>query len=283
MKMLPATMVFLSATNFRGKFVNATSSGLASGATLVDAVLQGLLEIVEHDGWLIGQSNPVELPLIDYDTVNNKRIVEVIEKIQSLGYRVISRDYSNDINIPVIRTWIINPENYTNYATSGFGASLSAEMALERSITEAVQAVGGYISPKIKRYESPNMRDMVYERNSIYGLYYFQQKDFQVSNSTPIKSMNEFPKDNSVSVKEMLDNVVTKIKKAIPNSDILFYDLTRRSIGIPVVRTIVTGDIQRMSLPLITVSPRLMQFQKTYGYSDSIPKYESLYMGPYPH
>ena len=283
MKMLPATMVFLSATNFRGKFVNATSSGLASGAVLVDAVLQGLLEIVEHDGWLIGQSNSVELPLIDYSTIANQKTIDVISKIESLGYKVISRDYSNDINIPVIRTWIINPKNYTDYATSGFGASPSAVVALERSITEAVQAVGGYKSPSIKRYESPNMRDTVYDRNSIYGLYYFQQKDFNVTDETPVKSMKAFPKDTSNSVKEMLDSVIMKIKKAVPNCDILFYNLTRSSIGVPVVRTIVTGDIQRMSLPLITVSPRLIKFQQIYGYSKNMPQYEQLYMGPYPH
>ena len=83
MKVIPATMVFLSATNFRGKFVNATSSGLASGVVLVDAVLQGLLEIIKHDGWLIGQSNPVELPLIDYSTIANKKTLDVINKIES--------------------------------------------------------------------------------------------------------------------------------------------------------------------------------------------------------
>ncbi|MDO4712223.1 MAG: hypothetical protein Q4A75_09610, partial [Peptostreptococcaceae bacterium] len=79
------------------------------------------------------------------------------------------------------------------------------------------------------------------------------------------------------------DEVIRKIKKAIPNSDIVFYDLTRGSIGIPVVRTLITGDIQRMSLPLIAVSDRLLRFQKDKGHSEKIPAYEELFMGPYPH
>ena len=109
------------------------------------------------------------------------------------------------------------------------------------------------------------------------------EKDFKVTDATPVRSMKSFPKDNSNSVKEMLDSAIARIKKAVPNCDILFYNLTRSSIGVPVVRTIVTGDIQRMSLPLITVSPRLMKFQQLYGYSKNKPQYEQLYMGPYPH
>lgn len=56
-KLIPASMVFLSPAVFRGILFNNTSSGLSAGVTVEDAILQGLFELVEHDAWLIGQSN----------------------------------------------------------------------------------------------------------------------------------------------------------------------------------------------------------------------------------
>ena len=188
---------------------------------------------------------------------------------------------TNDIGVPVIRAWISNQSNHTAYATSGFGASVSPELALERAVTEAVQsAVKQPLAPTVS-YAAPSMDDLVYNRNSLYGLYYFQQKDIKPSKEK--QNMSKYIVPEYETVKEILDDVVSRVKKAIPNCDIVFVNLTREKIGIPVVRVIITGDIQRLSLPLITISKRLYDFQRNMGYSDKVPEYEELYMGPYPH
>lgn len=280
-KLAPASMAFLTSTVFRGKYFNDTSSGLAAGGTLKDAILQGLLELVEHDAWLIGQCNPVRLPILDTSEIENEELKSVIEKIKAKGYKVISRDYTNDIGIPVIRTWISNPDNYTVYATSGVGASLMPEMALERSVTEAVQAAIPSSLVETTNYACPNMRDLIESRDSLYGLYYFQQKDIAPIGS--IKKMSEYPIKMFDSVDGMLEEVLLRIRKAVPNCDVVFVNLTREAFGIPAVRVIITGDIQRLSMPLVTVSKRMYEFQRKMGYSEKVPAYEELYMGNYPH
>jgi len=46
---------------------HATSSGLACGATLEEAVLTGLLELVERDAFMLVWHNRLSLPLLDWD------------------------------------------------------------------------------------------------------------------------------------------------------------------------------------------------------------------------
>ena len=80
-----------------------------------------------------------------------------------------------------------------------------------------------------------------------------------------------------------MEEVLLRIRKAVPNCDVVFVNLTREAFGIPAVRVIITGDIQRLSMPLVTVSKRMYEFQRKMGYSEKVPAYEELYMGNYPH
>ena len=138
-KLVPASMVFMGDIELKGRFYGGTSSGLAAGASLKDAILQATFEVLEHDAWMIGQMNQIPLPFIDYSTSENERLKECISSVKAMGYQVFCRDYTNDIGLPVFRTWIMNPCNFTHFAYSGFGASIYPEIALERSFTEAMQ------------------------------------------------------------------------------------------------------------------------------------------------
>ena len=283
MRLVPASMAFLTSAKFKGKFLGATSSGLASGATLNDAILQGLFELIEHDAWMIGQACTCRYPKIDYSTVRNENMIKLIKLIHDLNYKVVSRDYTNDIGIPAIRTWITNPNDYTVYSTNGFGASISAEMALERSLTEAIQA--GFRVPRedVSNYAAAAMREITGNRNSLYGLYYFQQKDIAELPDDEIRSMDFYPESKYSDVDSVIKEVVNRLKKAIENLDIIIVNMTRDFFGIPVVRVIITGNIQVLNVPLISVSPRLFEFPVKMGYSNRALRYEELYMGNYPH
>lgn len=70
---------------------------------------------------------------------------------------------------------------------------------------------------------------------------------------------------------------------AMPDCDVLFVDLTRQEFGVPAVKVIVTGDIQRLSEPLVTVSKRLYEFPEKMAYTNKRFSYKELYLGPYQH
>lgn len=280
-RLIPASNVFLTSAVFRGNYVPNGSSGLSAGADLKDAILQGLFEAIEHDAWMIGQANPFPLPLIDKDSVSNIKVKEIIRQIQNRGFEVYIRDYTTDLGIPVIRTWITDPSNYAKYGFTGFGCSIDADLALERSITEAVQGFLPTETEEPHEYGRIHMVDAISSRDSLFGMFYFQRKD--IEGVAALRSMSDFPSAIVSTVDEALEYVVKKLKCAMPDCDILFVDLTREEFGIPAVKIIITGDIQRLSEPLVTVSERLYTFSKKMGYSQECPRYEELYLGPYQH
>ncbi|MGN0350933.1 MAG: YcaO-like family protein [Roseburia sp.] len=280
-KLIPASLVFLSRNTFKGNFAPIGSSGMSAGATIKDAILQGLFELLEHDAWMIGQANTVRLPIIEYNGLQNTELKEVISKIKNKGFEIISRDYTNDIGIPVIRTWIANPKDYANYAFSGFGASIYPELALERSITEAVQSRASVHEADVEEYASLDMEYLISARDGLYSLFYFQQKDI-----VPIGKRKDIGDMQSVafeSVDQSIEYVISKIKAVQPDADILYVDLTREGIDIPVVKVFVTKGTQLMGEPLLVPSKRLFEFQMNMGYSKEQPKYTELYLAPYPH
>ena len=119
--------------------------------------------------------------------------------------------------------------------------------------------------------------------NSIYNLGYFIKKDIEITSNEKIISLDKYKKYIFNCVDDILENTMRKLKEIDPNSDIIYYDMTRESIGVPVVRVIITGPIQMLASPLTIVSPRTYSFQKNMGYSNDKPKYEDFYMGIYPH
>ncbi|CAM4084084.1 hypothetical protein BAMA_16830 [Bacillus manliponensis] len=279
-KLVPALMVFMDDVNTKGRFYGGSSTGLASATTIEDAILHALLEIIEHDAWMIGQANQHVLPRLDYMTSTNKVLKERIDMVKDMGYQVISRDYTNDLEIPVFRTWIVNPNNDTHFAFSGFGASISPEIALERSVTEAMQS-DALVDPNNPLNNSISGAKLLSRVNSIYSLSYLYKKD--IAGKASSISMLDKPNLKIQSVNQAIKHIIKQLKKKIPGCDVLYVDLTKDSINIPTVRVIVTGDIQRLNHPLISVSPRTLNFGINMGYSNTPATYRELYLGDYPH
>lgn len=277
-KLVPAFLVFMLDVELKGTLFGTASTGVASGATLEDAILHGLFEVIEHDAWLIGQSNPYILPIVDFTSSSSAKLREIVAKVKSMGYDIITRDYTNDLTIPVFRTYITNRENFSQYSYNGIGCHVSPEIALERSITEAAQfcdsLFGGSKSSVITR--SVLSTSLV----NLYNQHFVVNKDIlgKTDKKTVIgKSVFEFN-----SSYDLIQKITSLIKDKI-GGDVYYVELTKPGMNVKVVRTIVTGDIQRMNHPIISASKRLFEFGIRCGYSDKKMTYEELFMGNYQH
>lgn len=280
---IPASMVFMTPTRFKGTFLPISSTGLAAGATLEDALLQGLYENIEHDAWMIGQGNPIKLPLVDIESSHNEDLKTKVRQIRDLGCDVLVRDYTNDFNFPTFRAWIVFPENYRSYAFNGMGSAYDPEIALERSITEAVQSIRSKGFTKIIKYQKPGLKYMRKGNDSIYNLHYLIQKDIKVDANESFVSLDKYTRPELPSVKDILKNTVESLTRLYPKIEVVYYDLTRNFFGVPVVKVMITSPAQVLGTPFMAVSPRMYTFQKSMGYSNREPSYEELYMGIYPH
>lgn len=277
-KLVPAFLVFMFDVELKGTLFGTASTGVASATTLEDAILHGLFEVIEHDAWLIGQSNPYILPIVDYASSSSAKIKEIVAKVKSMGYDIITRDYTNDLTIPVFRTYITNRENFSQYSYNGFGCHISPEIALERSVTEAAQfcdsLFGGSKSSLVTR--SVLSTSLV----NLYNQHFVVNKD--VLGKTDKKTVIGKPAFEFNSSYDLIQKITSLIKDKI-GGDVYYVELTKPGMNVKVVRTIVTGEIQRMNHPIISASKRLFEFGIRCGYSDKKMTYEELFMGDYQH
>lgn len=279
LRLVPASLVFMEKNTFLGDF-GATSGGLAAGAVIEDAILQALLEVVEHDAWMIWQANAITMPKIRNETIHAPYLTKIIKEIEKKGFRVIIRSYITDISTPIFRAWIVDEDNYLHYATHGFGACLNPELALERAISEAYQPMNITYTEEQLNYDMPKWADLLNARNSLYSLYYFNQIELLKNN--PTLDYGIFTNQSTGSVNGDIRKIIEFIQRAMPNGDVIVVNLTRDEFKIPTVRVIVEG-LQRISEPLISVQKRLFELPQKLGYREDKLTYRELYSGKYPH
>jgi ribosomal protein S12 methylthiotransferase accessory factor len=130
-------------------YFQSSSNGLASGASLEDAVLSGLYEIIERDGWTLYQYlldtfgiAPSRVPLISLPSP----LDDLIDRIQTAGLRVHIFDCTNDYRVPVFGSIILDTNGDGAGTFSGYGSNLDAVVAATRSVLESIQGRACYIS-----------------------------------------------------------------------------------------------------------------------------------------
>lgn len=280
-RLVPAFLAFMYDVELKGMFFGSSSNGAAIATTLEDAILHGLFEAVERDAWLLCQSNPYVLPILDYTSIANPQIKKIINRIKEMGYDIITRDYTTDLGISVYRTWIINKNDYSRYAYNGLGCHTLPELALERSITEAVQVddwsdTGGKIESDMITEEVLN-KSLV----NLYNQHFLVNKDVfgKTDKKVPIRK----PLFNNIeSSYDAMMQVASLIKKKV-GGDVYYVDLTKPGMNVKIARTVITGDFQRMNIPLVSVCNRMFEFGINCGYSNKRTVYEELFMGQYAH
>lgn len=277
-KLVPAFLVFMFDVELKGTLFSTSSNGAAAGTTLEDAILHGLLEAVERDAFVIGNSNPYVLPMVDYTNVTNTKIRELLSRANEMGYDIITRDYTNDIGVPVFRTWMVDRSNYSKYAYNGTGCHISPEIALERSITEAIQSndssdYGGNADPDVITQEA-----LLKSKVNLYNQHFLINKD--VLGKTDKTTTIGEPILGMDSSYKIIKKVAKQVKEKV-GGDVYYVDITKPGMNVKVVKVVITGDIQLINVPMISTSKRIFDFGITCGYSDKKATYEELFMGQY--
>ncbi|MBU0726260.1 MAG: TOMM precursor leader peptide-binding protein [Alphaproteobacteria bacterium] len=119
-------------------FCLGDSNGCASGGTLEEAILQGLLEIVERDSISLWWYNRLRYPAVDLDDLDSAFISAMRDYIQQSGRTLEVLNITSDIGIPVMVAISAELETGTGL-TMGFGAHIDGKVAATRAITELNQ------------------------------------------------------------------------------------------------------------------------------------------------
>lgn len=122
-------------------FVSTTTSGCAIGGTVEEALLFGLLELIERDGLLLTWYTKTAPRRVNLWQCSNRQILHLMDRFEKRGYDLHLLDTRFDMPIPsvvavaALRTF--TPENMKIAVSVGCGASLSPEKAVLSALAEA--------------------------------------------------------------------------------------------------------------------------------------------------
>lgn len=127
----------------RVRTFSGTTNGLASGNELLEATVHGLLELIERDAVSLfhQQLDPVlRRRRIILESVTDSACAGLLAKLARARFEIALWDVTSDIDVPVYFAAIADPDDRTTGIFRGYGAHLTATVAMARAITEAAQS-----------------------------------------------------------------------------------------------------------------------------------------------
>lgn len=144
----PAAAAFYGFPFEGERFAFATSNGCAAGPTVREAVMGGLLELIERDAAAIWWYNRVPRPALDIDALDDRRIAQMREALDTEGRSFTLLDLTTDLGVPVVVAVSHRAEGLPGW-TLGFGAAPDYLKAVRRATGELSQLLAATDSPTL--------------------------------------------------------------------------------------------------------------------------------------
>lgn len=228
------------------------TNGIASGNSLEEAILHGILELIERDAWSIAEFRRrarADVILDDEESLS----YQLMQKFRDKGVEVHLKDLTQDIGITTIGAaaddvLTKDPE----LLTIGVGTHLNPELAVIRALTELAQSRtthkhGAKVNAKLRE----NNKSLGYDRiKSLNRLWY-----------TPAEKAVRLSDMEKIDTLFVLDDIEVAFEKLmeVGLDKVIVVNLTRSDLSVPVVRVIIPGlevysmDPERMGRRLQTV------------------------------
>jgi len=195
------------------QFAYGDSNGNAAGSCVEDAVLQGLLELIERDAAGIWWYSRSRRPEVAVDTPYVKAMTRAHA---AEGRRLRLLDLTTDLGVPVCVAVALGDKTDSFFV--GFGAHLDPAIAVTRAITEVNQILA--INKRKQRVHGGDLTD----------------RSFLEPHGSREMSTVAMPSD------DLRDDVVACVKiLARLGLEMIVLDQTREDVGLPVVKVIVPG------------------------------------------
>lgn len=239
--LMPADLVLNPPSE--GILQDVDTNGLASGNTHLEAVLHGLGEVIERD--VDSQLAFMSLFCDPHDPQPSSAAVDPaslpplavgwIERLQSQGLDVVIHEVTNDIGVATLLTLVSDykyptPSGPVTQHFAGWGTAPDAELALLRSLTEAVQSRLGIIQAARDSFNTTRLGMRAATRG-------YRRRLLQEGCRIPL---SEVPSFRSADLREDLSFLLERLI-AVGVEQIVVTDLSRPDLGIPVVRVRVPG------------------------------------------
>jgi len=210
-----------------------STNGLASGNNLEEAILHGLLEVVERNDWSFAEGRR-HIPG-DIEVPSSGVVKELVERFTSKGIDIHLKDLTTEIGIPTVAAaaddTVMQDPALLNL---GIGTHLNPEVAAIKALLEVAQSRLTQIhGAREDTVMAVGNRKLGYERMKRINKMW-------LSPSGASRSLDDLPHLETDDIYDDLQIARAKINARGLNRTVVV-DLTRKELGIPVVRVIIPG------------------------------------------
>jgi ribosomal protein S12 methylthiotransferase accessory factor len=196
------------------------SNGSAAGNCFEEALLQGILELVERDATAIWWYNRVVRPGIDVESFHDGYLNGVKTHYKEMGWDVWVLDVTHDLRLPAAVALAKN--HATKHFAVGLGCHLSMHLAIQRAITEMHQTF-----------------DPADSHNPVWTEEEIENPAFLYPGDRPATKSGDWPLIPERSLKDDISDCAERIRKA--GMELFVLNATRPDIGVCAVKAIVPG------------------------------------------
>jgi bacteriocin biosynthesis cyclodehydratase domain-containing protein len=141
--LVPEQLVFYLDRTPDRKFVQECSNGCASGTSTEEALLHGMLELLERDAFLLNWYAGARLPEIDAADCADEEIHFMLDRVDRLGYRMRLFDMRVDMPVPVVMSVAERLDGGLGRLCFAAGAGLDPLEAMRAAIAETASYIPG--------------------------------------------------------------------------------------------------------------------------------------------
>jgi ribosomal protein S12 methylthiotransferase accessory factor len=232
-KYLPTACLYLgyeAATGQPG--APADSNGNAAGNTLEEAILQGLLELVERDATAVWWYNRVRRPALDLEGCGIEACKAIQDHYHDRGREIWALDIQTDLGIPVVVACSSQGRGPGEALLMGLGAHLDPGIALVRALCEMNQMLTALDLLQEGGTADPALADWL-ERATLQENQHLQPLPGER------RQLGAVQRFCSGSLEGDIQQCVAALEAR--GLEVLVLDMSRPDIGVPVVRVAVPG------------------------------------------
>jgi ribosomal protein S12 methylthiotransferase accessory factor len=214
----------------------SSSNGLAGGNHILEAITHAICEVVERDSssiWHQLHKSIRGCSRIDLDTVTDRSCREVLAGLDQAGIEVAAWDTTTDVGIASSYCTITDKVVQNAHPGVGAGCHPSREIALLRSLLEAVQVRTTYIAGSRDDLSRDEFTKFAISEK-------LRQIQAYLDCGAPQRNFNDIPTRESETFEEDLDWIRSRLEAA-GIDDVFVVDLTKSEFNLPVARVVIPG------------------------------------------
>ncbi len=204
-------------------------NGSAAGNSLEEAAVQAISEVVERHVCSVITYGKLRTPEIDPSSISHPDVVDLLNKFDRLGIKVILKDFSLNTGIPTIGAIAWDPSTFPDRSEIVYTAGTAPQpsRAAIRALTEVAQLAGDFDT------EGKYLESGLPKFDSLEEASYVLEPDGRVA-------LGDLPDIGSENFRHEIEAMASALEQA--GMPLYLVDITHAELQVPAVYAVVPGN-----------------------------------------